>query len=100
MPLIAAAPPQHVPLVGGFDYVTVDAARRRVYAAHGGNASLMIVDADTGKVIGQVRVGPMAGVAVNAENGHVFTGNGDGRSVSEVDPVTLKEIQSVDLPGP
>jgi outer membrane protein assembly factor BamB len=99
MPLIAAAPPQHVPIIGGFDYVTVDAVRRRVYAAHAGNQSLMIVDADTGKVVGQVRVGPMAGVAFNPDNGHVFTGNGDGRSVSEVDPVTLKELQSVDLPG-
>lgn len=100
MPLIAASPPERVPLIGGFDYITVDAARRRVYAAHGGNQSLMIVDADTGKVVGQVRVGPMAGVAFNAETGHVYTGNGDGRSVSEVDPVTLKEVQSVDLPGP
>ena len=99
MPLIAAAPPERVPVYGGFDYVTVDAAARRVYAAHGGNRSLMIVDADSGKVLGQVRVGPMAGVAVNHANGHVYTGNGEGRSVSEVDPATLKEVQSVDLPG-
>lgn len=99
MPLIAAAPPEKVPVFGGFDYVTVDANARRVYAAHGGARTLMIVDADTGKVVSQVRVGPMAGVALNHATGHVYTGNGIERSLSEVDPVSLKEVQSVDLPG-
>jgi len=85
---------------GGFDYVTVDVQRRRVYAAHGGARSLMIVDADSGKVLGQVRVGPMAGVAVDAQSGHVYTGNGLERSISEVDPVAMKELRSVDVDGP
>ncbi len=99
MPLIAASPPQPVPLYGHFDYVHVDAARRRVYAAHGGNSSLLIVDADSGKVLGQVEVGDMAGSAVNPANGHVFTGNGNDRSVSEVDPVAMTDLRDVDLPG-
>jgi hypothetical protein len=30
----AVAPPQPVPILSGFDYVTVDPVRRRVYAAH------------------------------------------------------------------
>ncbi|MDQ2681773.1 MAG: hypothetical protein M3Y21_12270, partial [Candidatus Eremiobacteraeota bacterium] len=42
----------------------------------------------------------MAGVAVNPENGHVFTGNGADRSLSEVDPVAMKELRSVDVAGP
>jgi DNA-binding beta-propeller fold protein YncE len=79
--------------------VTVDAARRRVYAAHGGNNSLLIVNADTGKVLGQVNVGPMAGVAVNAATGHVYTGDGDAQAVSEVDPVAMKEVHRVSVPG-
>lgn len=99
MPIVAADPPQRVPVYGGFDYVTVDAANRRVYAAHGGSRTLLVVDADSGKILGQVRVGPMAGVAVNPANGHVYTGNGTGRSVSEVDPVSLKEVRSVDVSG-
>jgi outer membrane protein assembly factor BamB len=99
MPITAASPPVRVPIVGGFDYVTVDAQRRRVYAAHGGNRSLMIVDADTGQLLGQVRVGPMAGSAIDPVTGHVYTGNGEGRSVSEVDPVAMKVLRSVDLPG-
>lgn len=100
MPIIPVEPPQRVPVIGGFDYVTVDVARRRVYAAHGGSRTLLVVDADSGKILGQVRVGPMAGVAVDPASGHVFTGDGVWRSLSEVDPVALKELRSVDVPGP
>jgi DNA-binding beta-propeller fold protein YncE len=102
VPILPVIPPQSVPTTKGhgFDYVTVDAQRRRVYAAHGGNDSLLIVNADTGKVIGQVRVGPMAGVAVDPANGHVYTGDGDDKALSEVDPVTLKEVHRVSVEGP
>jgi len=100
MPLLPVAPPIAVPGGGGFDYVTVDAARRRVYAAHGGASSLLIVDADTGAVLKQVKVGPMAGVAVNAANGHVFTGDGDDKAVSEVDPVAGTEVNRISVDGP
>ena len=92
-------PPQSVPVFSGFDYVTVDAARHRVYAAHGGSRALLIVDADSGNVLGQVRVGPMHGVAVDPVSGHVFTGDGDAKTVSEVDPVTLKVLRTVDVDG-
>ncbi|GAC1407170.1 MAG: hypothetical protein NVSMB64_13730 [Candidatus Velthaea sp.] len=99
MSITAAAPPQSVPVFGGFDYVTVDAAHRRVYAAHGGSKALLIVDADSGKIAGQVRVGGMRGVAFDPVSGHVYTGNGDDKSVSEVDPETQKVLRSVDVEG-
>lgn len=102
MPILPFVPPQPVTTSGrhGFDYVTVDAQRRRVYAAHGGNASLLIVNADTGKVLGQVHVGPMAGVAVNEATGNVYTGDGDDKAISEVDPVAMKEVHRVSVDGP
>jgi glutamine cyclotransferase len=96
--LAPAMPPQPVPVYSGFDYVTVDAQRRRVYAAHGGSNRLLIVDADSGAVVGQVRVGPIHGVAVDPANGHVFTGGGD-EVVSEVDPVALKVVNHVAVGG-
>jgi len=99
MPFLPVAPPQAVPIYSGFDYVTVDAQRRRVYAAHTGSGALTIVDADSGKVIGQVRVGAIHGLAVDPANGHVFTGNGVNRSVSEVDPITMKVLGSADVAG-
>ena len=99
MPLTAVAPPQAVPIYSGFDYVTVDPVRRRVYAAHTASEALLVVDADSGKVLGQVRVGPMHGVAVDEATGHVFTGNGTDQSVSEVDPSSMTVLRSVDVPG-
>jgi DNA-binding beta-propeller fold protein YncE len=99
MPLLPVASPAPVPIYSGFDYVTVDAQRRRIYAAHSASQALTIVDADSGKVVGQVRVGPLHGVAVDPATGHVFTGNGDARSVSEVDPVTMKVVHEVDVDG-
>lgn len=99
MPIIAVAPPHAVPISSGFDYVTVDPKRRRVYAAHTASESLMVADADTGAVIGQVQVGPMHGVAVDPATGHVFTGNGTDQSVSEVDPVALKVLRTATVAG-
>jgi DNA-binding beta-propeller fold protein YncE len=96
--LTPAAPPQPVPVYSGFDYVTVDAQRRRVYAAHGGSQRLLIVDADSGKILGQVRVGPARGVAFDPVTGHVFTGSADN-VVSEVDPVAMKVVNHVDVGG-
>ena len=100
MPIVPATVAQPVNPGGGFDYVAVDGARRRVYAAHGGAGGLLIADADTGNVIGIVSVGDMAGVAVNPANGHIFTGNGDNRSVSEVDPETQQILRTVPTSGP
>jgi len=100
MPIAAAAPPQPVPIVSGFDYVAVDAERRRVFAAHTGSRSLLIVNGDTGAVIGQVRTGYVHGVAVNHETGIVYTGDGDSGTVSAVDPTTMKVVNSVDIGHP
>lgn len=100
MPIVAVTQPVPVSPAGGFDYVTVDSARGRVYAAHPGGGGLLIADADTGNVIGVVPVGPMAGVAVDAATGHVYTGNGDARSVSEVDPETQTILRTAIVDGP
>ncbi len=98
MPVVAAAPPVAIRPPGGFDYVTIDAVHRRVYAAHG--AMLVIVDADKGAVVGTVQLGGSAGSAPNPVTGHVYVGDGDAKALSEVDPVTLKELQRVAVGGP
>jgi DNA-binding beta-propeller fold protein YncE len=95
--LTPAIPPQAVPVYSGFDYVTVDALRRRVYAAHSGSRALLIVDADSGSVVGQVRVGETHGVAVDPASGHVYVG--DDEEVSEIDPVAMKVVNHTELGG-
>ncbi|HUN28346.1 MAG TPA: YncE family protein [Alphaproteobacteria bacterium] len=100
MPIVAVTQPVPVDPGGGFDYVTIDSQRGRVYAAHSGGGGLLIADADTGNVIGIVPVGPMHGVAVDPATGHVFTGNGDSRSVSEVDPDSQQILRTAIVDGP
>lgn len=100
MPIMPAAPPQPVAIISGFDYVAVDAERRRVYAAHTGSGALLIVNGDTGAVVGQVETGPLHGLAVNPATGNVYTGDGDAGTVSEVDPKAMKVVQSVDIHHP
>lgn len=99
MPILVAAPPQRVPVFSGFDYVTVDELRHRAYAAHTASKRLLIVDTNTGRVLSQVDVGPMHGVAVDPATGDVFTGDGTDQALSKVDPKTAQVLASVDVPG-
>ncbi|MDP9025495.1 MAG: YncE family protein [Candidatus Eremiobacteraeota bacterium] len=99
--VVPALPPRAVPILSGFDYVAVDAKRRRVFAAHSGSSALVVVDGDTGAVLGQIDVGgQMSGVAVDPVTGMVYTGDGTGRTVSKVDPKALKVVASVAVDGP
>jgi hypothetical protein len=41
----------------------------------------------------------MHGLAVDPANGHVFTGDGDAKTLSEVDPVAQKVLRTVDVDG-
>lgn len=99
MQLIPVAPPAHVQIFSGFDYVATDAERRRVYAAHHGSQTLLVVDADSGAILGQVDVGPLHGLAVDPKSGHVYTGDGEAQTVSEVDPVAKTVLRSADVGG-
>ena len=100
MPLTAALPPHQVRIISHFDYVAVDAQRRRLYAAHTGSEALLVVNADTGAVIGQVETGAVHGIAVNSATGHVYTGDGETGTVSEVDPKAMTVVNSVDIGRP
>ncbi len=97
--MLLALPPHSVPIVSRFDYVAVDPIRRRVYAAHTGSQTLLVADGITGDVLGQIDVGPMHGVAVDPANGHVYTGNGTDQTIDDIDPVAMKVVASVSVPG-
>jgi hypothetical protein len=100
MPLAPALPPHQVQIISHWDFMAIDAERRRVYGAHTGSHTLAVVNADTGAVLGQVETGEVQGVAVNHANGHVYTGDGESGSVSEVDPKTMRVVNSVDIGSP
>src|SRR5436190_15055031 len=85
-----------VPGNGGFDYITIDSAARRLYVSHGTEA--VVVDADNGKVIGTIPDTPgIHGVAIASEFKRGFTSNGRENKVSIFDTDTLKLINKIDV---
>jgi DNA-binding beta-propeller fold protein YncE len=97
--IVPVFPPQKVIIESGFDYLGTDVERRRVYAAHSGSDALTVVNADNGKVLGQVDVGLLHGVAIDPENGHVYTDDSEKRTVVDVDPVGMTVVSTVSVEG-
>src|SRR5256714_6622600 len=85
-----------VPGNGGWDYITIGSAARRLYLSHGTEAN--VVDADTGKLIGTIADSPgIHGFAIAAECKHGFTSNGRENKVSMFDTNTLALIKKIDV---
>ena len=85
-----------VPGNGGWDYVTIDSAARRLYLSHG--TEVNVVDADNGKLIGTIPDTPgVHGAAIASEFKHGFTSNGRENKVSMFDLSTLQLIKKIDV---
>ena len=85
-----------VPGNGGFDYVTIDSAARRLYLSHG--TQVDVIDPDNGKLIGTITDTPgVHGVALASEFKHGFTSNGRENKVSMFDPTTLELISKIEV---
>ena len=82
--------------VGGFDYVMLDGATRRLYVSHG--TQVEVLDADSGKIVGTIPDTPgVHGVAIASPSKHGFTSNGRENKVSMFDPATLQLIKKIDV---
>lgn len=85
-----------VPGNGGFDYLTIDSAARRLYISHG--TQVDVVDPDSGKLVGTIPDTPgVHGTAIASEFKHGFTSNGRENKVSMFDPATLTLIKKIDV---
>jgi len=74
---------------GGWDYLTVDSAARRLYVSHA--THVVVVDLDTSKVVGDIPETPgVHGIAIAPELNRGFISNGRGNSVTIFDLKTLK----------
>jgi YVTN family beta-propeller protein len=83
-----------VPGTGGWDYVTVDEAGRRVYIAHA--TQVEVLDADTSELVGTIPNTPgVHGVAIASEFGRGFISAGKSDSVIIFDLKTLKPLGEV-----
>lgn len=80
---------------GGWDYLSVDDAARRLYVSHGSN--VVVIDIDNNKVVGEIPDTPgVHGIAVAHNLGRVFTSNGRENKVSVVDAKTLNTLSKVE----
>jgi len=74
---------------GGWDYLTVDSAARRLYVSHA--THVVVVDLDSNKVVGDIPDTPgVHGIAIADDLGKGFVSNGRGNNVTIFDLNTLK----------
>lgn len=85
---------------GKFDFIKIDAMRRRLLACHTGNGSLDVIDIDSTKLIKSVATGAAQGVAIDEKNGRYFVSCSKPPKLVIVDSTKLEVIGEVPLPGP
>lgn len=103
----AAAPPAAgfhllqeiaIPGEGGWDYLAVDAAARRLYVTH--STRVEVVDVDSGKIVGEITdLQGVHGVAWASELGRGFVSNGKSSTVTIFDLKTLQKLGEVKTTG-
>jgi len=83
-----------IPGAGGWDYVTVDDAARRVYVSHA--TQVEVLNADTFELVGTIPNTPgVHGIAIASEFGRGFITAGKSDSVIIFDLKTLKTLGEV-----
>ena len=85
---------------GGFDFLEVDMAQRRLLASHAGNGTLDVFDLDTGKLIRLVHTGKAQDAAVDSQAGKYYVGVSREQIVAIVDSKTLEKTGEIRIPGP
>ncbi len=83
---------------GGWDYLSVDAAARRLYVSH--STRVVVIDLDTEEVVAEVPDTPgVHGFAVAADIGRGFSSNGGENKAAVFDLKTLEPIMKVETGG-
>jgi YVTN family beta-propeller protein len=79
---------------GGWDYITVDGAAKRVYASHG--MQVNILDAATGDSVGYIPdTKGVHGIAIASDFNKGYTSNGRGNNISVFDLKTNQVLKQV-----
>ena len=83
---------------GGWDYLSVDSAARRLYISRGTRVD--VVDIESGKVIGSIPdTQGVHGIALAKDLNRGYTSNGRANSVTVFDLGTLQILREVPVPG-
>jgi YVTN family beta-propeller protein len=82
---------------GGWDYLTVDSAAKRLYISHA--TKVVVYDTAKDEVAGEIADTPGVHGAVIASDGHVFTSNGRENKASMVDARSLQTLKKIETEG-
>jgi len=82
---------------GGWDYLSVDPAGKRLYISHG--TKVVVYDTAKDEIAGEISDTPGVHGAVVGSDGHVFTSNGRENKASIVDAKTLQLVKKVATQG-
>jgi DNA-binding beta-propeller fold protein YncE len=79
---------------GGWDYVAVDSAARRIYVSHA--TRVLVLDADSFETVGEIAdTQGVHGIAIASDLGRGFTSNGRANTATIFDLKTLKALGTV-----
>src|SRR5437870_8910300 len=79
---------------GGWDYLSVDSAAKRLYVSHATKA--VVIDLSKDAVAGEITDTPGIHGAIAVPPDRIFTSNGRGNNASIVDAKTLKTLSKVE----
>src|SRR6266516_7712844 len=81
---------------GGWDYLSIDEAARRLYISHA--TKVVVIDIDKNEIVGEIADTPgVHGIAMAPKLGRGFVSNGREAKASIVDLKTLKTLSKVDI---
>lgn len=99
-PLTAGAPILLENTHGRFDFLEVDAARRRLLLAHTGNKTLDVFDLETGRLVKSLPTGAAQDSAIDPKHGRYFAAVSAPPQMAIVDAEKLEVTGQVGLSGP
>lgn len=85
---------------GKFDLLRIDPNRHRLLAAHAKDGTSDVIDLDRHSLIARVKVGSAVDTAVDADSRFYYVSVQEGERVAVLDAATLKEVNSIKVPGP
>lgn len=85
-----------IPGKGGWDYLAVDDAARRLYVSHA--TEVEILNLDSGEKLGSIPTIGMHGIALAPEFNHGFLSDGKGNTVIMFDLKTMKVLAKIESP--
>ncbi|HZR58455.1 MAG TPA: YncE family protein [Terriglobales bacterium] len=82
---------------GGWDYLAVDSAARRLYVSHG--TKVEVLNLDSGKLLGSIPTMGVHGIAIVPDIGRGFISDGKASKVLVFDLKSMKVLQEIPSPS-